>query len=211
MQISSSTLSNIGSNYYTKLNDKEIIIYEDNSKENKKGVETKELDSTKKDVKGSASQSKLSTDEEQLLKELQSRDGEVKSHEAAHQAAGGGMTGAATFSYQKGPDGNMYAIGGEVSISYKSGSTPQETVANARQVIAAAMAPASPSSQDFAVASSAKVMEMKAMQQLAKESKAEVTGKLIYKNESDKNLNNNNLRKVEDNSIKGSSGIDIPA
>jgi len=210
MQISSSALLDIGSNYYTKLNDKEIIIYEDNSKENKKDIANKKLEeekNTQKDEKGSALPNKLSANEERLIKDLQSRDGEVKSHESAHQAAGGGMTGAATFTYQQGPDGKMYAIGGEVSISYKSGSTPQETIANARQVIAAAMAPGSPSSQDFAVASSAKVMEMKAMQQLAKEAKEELTGKQTYKNESD----NNNLNEKQDYNIKGSSGIDIPA
>ena len=111
---------------------------------------------------------KLTTDEERVVRDLQSRDSEVKAHEAAHQAAGGGMTGAATYTYQQGPDGKMYAIGGEVSIATAEGSTPQEKIANARQVAAAAMAPANPSPQDYAVASSARVMEMKAQQELAK-------------------------------------------
>jgi hypothetical protein len=128
--------------------------------------------------------SQLSVDEQALVQKLQSRDTEVKAHEAAHQAAGGGMTGGASYSYEKGPDGRMYAIGGEVSISTKSGSTPQEEIANARQVQAAAMAPANPSSQDFSVASSAKIMEMKAQQKLMKQQQEELYGLKTYQNNS---------------------------
>jgi hypothetical protein len=62
----------------------------------------------------------------------------------------------------------MYAIGGEVSISMPSSSSPEEAIRNARQVMASAMAAGDPSPQDYAVASSARVMEMKAQQQLAK-------------------------------------------
>ena len=74
----------------------------------------------------------------------------------------------------------MYAIGGEVSISIKGGSTPQEQIANTRAIIAAAMAPANPSSQDFAVANSAKMMEMKAEQKLAKEQQQKNLGQARY-------------------------------
>ena len=122
----------------------------------------------------------LNEDEKRVVRDLESRDGEVKAHEAAHQAAGGGMTGAASYTYQQGPDGKMYAIGGEVSISMKSGSTPQESIANARQIAAAAMAPANPSPQDYSVATTARVMEMKAQQQLVREKLQEMTGTKAY-------------------------------
>ena len=123
----------------------------------------------------------LKPDERQLVADLQARDTEVKAHEAAHQAAGGGLAGGASFSYQQGPDGKMYAIGGEVPISIKGGSTPQEQMANARQVQAAAMAPANPSGQDYAVASSARVMEMKAQQELKKQRQEENYAQETYK------------------------------
>ena len=122
----------------------------------------------------------LSPGEKQQLHELQARDMEVRTHESAHQAASGGMAGSASFSYQRGPDGKMYAVGGEVPISMKSGSTPEETIANARQVAAAAMAPANPSPQDYAVASSARVMEMKAQQQLSRELAEQKRGEAVY-------------------------------
>lgn len=63
----------------------------------------------------------------------------------------------------------MQLGGGEVPISFKEGSTPQETIANAREVVAAAMAPANLSPQDYAVASSARIMGMNAQQELVKE------------------------------------------
>lgn len=125
--------------------------------------------SSEKEKSDSASNTqKLDPAEQQQVNQLQARDTTVRAHEAAHKAAGGGLAGSASFSYQKGPDGKMYAIGGEVPISFKEGSTPQETIANARQVVAAAMAPANPSPQDYAVASSARMMEMQAQQELVK-------------------------------------------
>jgi len=185
MQIGLSTLSRIGTNYYLPLNDKELLIIEDNPRFKKedddrvKKLQTEEEKKTKEKQKKQNPQ-ELSEDEKRLLKDLQARDSEVKAHESAHQAAGGGNTGPASFSYQQGPDGKMYAIGGEVSISIKGGSTPQEQIANARAIIAAAMAPANPSSQDFAVANSAKMMEMKAEQKLAKEQQQKNLGQEKY-------------------------------
>ncbi|WP_455755543.1 putative metalloprotease CJM1_0395 family protein [Sulfurimonas sp.] len=184
MNVGLNTLYDIGSNYAVKLNEKEMLVYEEDETLKSKNPHAKKLkeDEEKKadEAKKEESSDELSDDEERLVKDLQARDSEVKAHEAAHQAAGGGMTGAASYTYQQGPDGKMYAIGGEVSISVSGGSTPQETIANARQVAAAAMAPGNPSPQDYSVASSARVMEMKAQQQLAKQQQEEVLGKETY-------------------------------
>ena len=190
MQIGQSTLFDIGSNYTIKLNEKELLVVEDDpiakdqAKAKQLSKEKKQEELKSEELKKKSDPEELSTDEERLVRDLATRDSEVRSHEAAHQAAGGGMTGAASYTYQQGPDGKMYAIGGEVSISMKSGSTPEETIANARQVAAAAMAAGNPSPQDFSVASSARVMEMKAQQQLNKERQEELTGKESYKNAS---------------------------
>ena len=187
MNVGLNTLNDIGSNYYIKLNEKEVLIYEDDETTKSKSPQEKKLkEDEEKKAKESAqkgSSDELSEDEERLVLDLQSRDSEVRAHEAAHQAAGGGMTGAASYTYQQGPDGKMYAIGGEVSISMKTGSTPQETVANARQIAAAAMAAGDPSPQDYSVAASARVMEMKAQQQLAREQQEEMLGQDTYKSQ----------------------------
>ncbi|MBW6488138.1 MAG: hypothetical protein K0A91_03615 [Sulfurimonas sp.] len=204
MEIGLNSLYNIGTNYSIRLNEKEALVVEDDPlRENKKSDENKlSQEEEKKRQEKSKSPDELSIDEKILVQELQSRDVEVRSHESAHQGAGGGMTGGASFTYQQGPDGRMYAIGGEVSISIPSGSTPQETIRNAQQAIAAAMAPSDPSGQDFAVASSAMVMLMKAQQQQAKEMQQEMLGKEIYQKENDNHSG--------DESSKD-EGVDFPA
>ncbi|MBT3196748.1 MAG: hypothetical protein HN842_08540 [Gammaproteobacteria bacterium] len=92
-----------------------------------------------------------------ILQKLQQRDQEVRSHEQAHIAAGGGnIQGAASYTYQKGPDGQLYAVGGEVNISTSAVSgDPQATMEKAATILRAALAPSSPSSQDMSVAASA--------------------------------------------------------
>lgn len=190
MNVGLNTLYDIGSNYSVKLNDKEVLVYEKDER-----THEKKANNTQKE----SSSDKLSVDEERLVNELQTRDSEVRAHEAAHQSAGGGMTGAASYTYQQGPDGKMYAIGGEVSISMSSGSTPQETIANARQVAAAAMAAGDPSPQDYSVAASARVMEMKAQQQLAREQQETALGKETYGNESQ---SQNSDKQIDSDSIK---------
>lgn len=206
MNIGLSTLYNIGSNYAIKLNEKELLVYEEDDSQ-KKGAKSEaknlEKEQEKKRAEKEKSPEKLSPDEERLVKDLALRDSQVKTHEGAHQAAGGGMTGAASYTYQQGPDGKMYAIGGEVSISMKSGATPEETARNARQMISSAMAASNPSPQDFAVASSARILEMKALQQIAKQTQEALLGKETYKNEASKNIVNEN---AEDK-----SKITIPA
>jgi hypothetical protein len=107
------------------------------------------------------------------VKDLQSRDQEVRAHEAAHQAAAGGLGGGATFEYKTGPDGKSYAVGGEVPIDMSPGRTPEETIHRAQQVRAAALAPADPSPQDLAVAAAASQMEAVARQQLLRQDPAE--------------------------------------
>ena len=105
----------------------------------------------------------LEPDEVQYVRELERIDRNVKAHEAAHIAAGGGVvSGGASYGYTRGPDGKMYAVSGEVPISMKKGKTPEETIQNARQIVAAAMAPADPSPQDYKVAASAMQMESQA-------------------------------------------------
>jgi SprA family protein len=107
----------------------------------------------------------LAPEQQRKVQELKQRDRHVRAHEAAHQAAGGDLTGPASFSYQLGPDGRSYAVGGEVPVQSRSGRTPDETIAIARRVRAAALAPSDPSGADLAAAASASQVELRAMQQ----------------------------------------------
>ncbi|MCA9549796.1 MAG: hypothetical protein KC933_07165 [Myxococcales bacterium] len=97
----------------------------------------------------------MSAAELKTLEALKDRDREVRSHEAAHQAAAGGLAGGARYTYESGPDGQRYAVEGEVSVDTSPESDPSRTIAKMERVAAAALAPAQPSSQDRAVASAA--------------------------------------------------------
>ena len=111
------------------------------------------------------------TEEQAEIATLRKRDLEVRAHEQAHIAAAGGLAqGGATFSFQRGPDGKQYAVGGEVSIDTSPVSgNPNATIQKAQQIRVAALAPANPSSQDRAVAASATALEAQAQQELQKE------------------------------------------
>lgn len=98
----------------------------------------------------------LTPEEREQVRELQRRDTEVRRHENAHAAAGGQYAGAPTYDYQRGPNGQLYAIGGEVRIdSSVVPGNPEATIAKMRIVRRAALAPAEPSPQDLRVASQA--------------------------------------------------------
>lgn len=110
----------------------------------------------------------LSPDALAEISKLKARDTEVRQHELAHLAASGGLAiSGASFTYQKGPDGVNYAVGGEVQIDTSPGSTPEETITRARTIQTAALAPAEPSSADRAVAAQAQQMELQARAEAA--------------------------------------------
>lgn len=110
---------------------------------------------------------KLTAEEMAEVAKLAARDREVRAHEAQHAAAAGGMASGTQYDYEMGPDGKMYAVGGKVQMTVSSGRTPEETLAKARQLRAAANAPADPSGQDMAVAARASQMEAEALQKIA--------------------------------------------
>lgn len=118
----------------------------------------------------------LSEGEQNQLRELKNRDQEVRTHEQAHKSVGGSYAGAVSYDYQQGPDGNRYAVGGEVSIDTSSEREPEATIAKMRRVRAAAMAPADPSPQDRSVAAQASQTEAQARKELMQQQTAEATG-----------------------------------
>ena len=93
---------------------------------------------------------------------LKQTEQNIRSHEAAHMAAGGAFAGGVSYVYAKGPDGKMYITGGEVPIQAPEGKTPEETVKNMEIVKRAALAPPDPSAQDLAVAAAAMQIESRA-------------------------------------------------
>jgi hypothetical protein len=109
-----------------------------------------------------------------VVRELKQRDQKVRQHEMAHLTASGGLAqGGPNYTYQKGPDGQNYAIGGHVNIDISPGKTPTETLQKAQIIQAAATAPADPSGQDRAIAAKASQMAMSARMELAQQQATE--------------------------------------
>lgn len=109
----------------------------------------------------------LSEDEEEVVEEMAARDREVRAHEQAHAAVGGQYAGSPSYQFDQGPDGKRYAVSGEVPIDVSPVSgDPEATIRKMETVKRAALAPAEPSGQDRAVASTADALKMEAVGQL---------------------------------------------
>ena len=135
-----------------------------------KASETADLES------GSASE--LTPEEQEQVEELKARDAEVRTHEQAHVSAGGAyVTGGPSYTYQTGPDGKKYAIGGEVGIDTGEVSgDPEATIQKMQTVARAALAPAEPSSQDYKVAAAAQQKEAQARAELTRQTVSAMAG-----------------------------------
>lgn len=152
------------------ISDEAIKLYNQDKSNNTEKTDSKQNKSGETSTKTGK---KLSKQEEQEITQLKARDTEVKTHEQAHLAAAGGLnTTAPSYTYQTGPDGNQYAIGGEVGISFSKSNDPQENIQKAQTMKAAALAPADPSGQDRSVAQSAEAIIASEEQKL-KEQKSE--------------------------------------
>lgn len=76
---------------------------------------------------------------------------------------GGAYAGSPRYTYERGPDGRTYAVGGSVSIDMSPiPGDPRATLQKAQQIRAAALAPAQPSAQDLKVAQKAQAMATQA-------------------------------------------------
>ncbi len=116
------------------------------------------------------SQDRLTPQEQAQLRELQARDQEIRQRELARQVVGGQYTGQPNLSFERGPDGQRYAVSGDVPID--SAPVPddaQATIEKMRVVRVAALASANPSPEDVRLALSA----MQAMQEAQAQVRAE--------------------------------------
>ena len=103
------------------------------------------------------------------IQQLKARDRAVRAHELAHTSVGGRYAGSANLTYQRGPDGILYATGGEVPIDVSVvPGDPQATIEKMQVVRRAALAPLNPSATDRAVAAAASAKAAKAAAELAK-------------------------------------------
>lgn len=117
---------------------------------------------------GRESQDQQQQAKQKEIEALKARDQEVRTHEQAHQGAGGQYASSPSFTLSKGPDGKSYATGGAVQIDITPvAGEPAATIRKMQQVRSAALAPAEPSGQDRSVAAKASQLEAKARGELA--------------------------------------------
>lgn len=142
------------------------------------------------------------SDKEQqaVIAELSKLDREVRAHEQAHASVGGSYAGAPSLSYQRGPDGRLYAVSGEVSIDVSPvPNDPQATLEKALVIQRAALAPIDPSAADRRIAAKAVA--------IAGQARAE----LVIENTDESEPSRASPEKTELPSISGENDSDRPA
>jgi len=135
---------------------------------------TQGLDTPKEKLEQKSNSTQTDQQQRARIAELAKRDREVRAHELAHVSVGGRYTGSANFSYERGPDGRLYATGGEVSIDTSPvPNNPEATLAKAITIQRAALAPANPSNTDRRVAAQAAAIAAQARIEISNQRSSE--------------------------------------
>ena len=149
------------------------------------------------------------------LETLKKRDREVRAHEMAHLAAAGPHArGGPVYEFQRGPDGQRYAVGGYVKIDTSAvPGDPEATLRKADTIRRAALAPAEPSPQDRRVAAQASSMAIDARQEIAQLRLEEIKQTQSPENgveeSSDSELSSNNDSRGQlEEKIRGSGAVE---
>jgi len=95
-------------------------------------------------------------DYERVLEKFRNKDREVKLHESLHSSLLGKNV---SYRYQIGPDGKLYAIGGETKLDTTLPKNPKEALYKIDQIKKAATASPNLSNADLNIANSADVVK----------------------------------------------------
>ncbi|BFU77975.1 hypothetical protein ALC152_11900 [Arcobacter sp. 15-2] len=130
---------------YTKLSTKHAEI--------EKLEEKDKIESIKKQDYIEASINKYDDDDfARVLEKFKNKDAEIRTHEQVH-ASIGHTTVPISYSYQQGPDGKMYAVGGSVRLETSMPDDPKAAAFKLDMLQKAASAPSNTSGADNAIAS----------------------------------------------------------
>jgi hypothetical protein len=159
--------------------------------EDKTKASSKEAQGTDSQFSKAQIASVLTGPEIQQVQELKTRDREVRAHEAAHLSAAGSLAqGGASYSYQRGPDGVQYAVGGEVNIDSSAvAGDPEATLVKVQRIRAAALAPAQPSSQDLNVAAQAAQLAVQARAEISQLQRVEPANETVTDEDETQSIN----------------------
>jgi hypothetical protein len=108
----------------------------------------------------SAQETQYTPSQQRRIAELARIDAEVRAHEQAHINVGRDLiTSGPSYEYTYGPDGRRYAVGGEVGIDTSAEKEAQANIDKGQRIQDTALAPADPSPQDYAVATTGRALE----------------------------------------------------
>jgi hypothetical protein len=167
--------------------DKDVQLQSDVSHQeaNADGHLSPNVEKSEKSTNDTNDRAELSDEQRKDVEELQKRDNEVRQHENAHVAAAGAYAQGVSYEYQAGPDGQRYAVGGEVSIDTSPvHDNPDATIAKAQVIRSAANAPVDLSAQDRQVAAATR-MEAAARTEKTTESTKDDEVKIIIPGDTD--------------------------
>lgn len=148
----------------------------------------------------SSEEPELTQQEKLEVQRLRQTERSVHEHERAHQRAARDLAiSSPSYRYERGPDGEKYAVGGEVNIDASLiGADAAETAEKALRIQQAAMAPNDPSPKDMQAATKARMVESKAHRKLNREQALEV----VVENKT-KNLEKPEDQLFEKNALPG--------
>lgn len=98
-------------------------------------------------------------DFQRVLEKFKSKDQDVRSHEQIH-ATIGHTTTPISYTYQEGPDGKMYAVGGNVRLDTSIPQDPKAASYKLDQIKKAAAGPMDSSGADSMIVSAANLNKM---------------------------------------------------
>jgi hypothetical protein len=134
----------------------------------------------------------LTPEEKKAVEVLQKADKMVRAHEQAHKSVGGSLVRGGNFTYTTGPDGKVYATGGEVQIDISPvKNDPEATIRKMEKVRAAALAPVDPSAQDRSVAALAQSIAANARAEAMKQKSGNTKTDIGTKNKLMESYKNN--------------------
>jgi len=99
------------------------------------------------------------SDYQRVLDKFKSSDSKIRAHEQAH-AANGQTTSPISYKYQTGPDGKLYAVGGEVRLDTSIPKDPKEAAFKLTQIQKSASAPSGLSGADASISIQANLNKM---------------------------------------------------
>lgn len=100
-------------------------------------------------------------DYERVLDKFRNKDSEIRLHEQTHTSLTGTIS-SIQYSYQMGPDGKMYAVGGSVRLDTSIPSDTNAAINKLDSIISSATSSgANMSAADSSIATSANLMKMR--------------------------------------------------